>query len=177
MKEAMVYMSAIGFALSLFPIHFYNYLYINTENKYASLNTGVYGIINLFNVNTVKDRPGEMEVNGKSKKIDLRTINASAYKIFNSLCIYKIVQLGDFGMQSDGNAYALLSQNALTTALYKFIQTNGNYAKLRNYTIANEEHGFVRYYLKAVTIVNSFVIGKIILIFLMEKLHGKVKKK
>ena len=177
MKEAMVYMSAVGFAFSLFPVHFYNYIYINTENKYASLNSGLYGLINLFNVNTVKDRPGEMEVNGKSKKIDPRTIKASAYKIFNSLCIYKIVQLGDFGMKQDKNAYALLTQNSLTVALYKFIQTNGNYAKLRNYTIANEEHGFVRYYLKAVTIVNSFVIAKIIMILILEKLNVKAKQK
>ena len=174
MNEAMVYLSAIGFAFSLLPIHIFNYVYVNTEKKYASLNVGVFGIINFFNVNTVEDKPGEMQVNGKNKKIDPSVIRASAYKIFNSLCFYKIIQLGDYGVQEQKSATVALMQNALTTAIYKFIQINGHYAKLRNYTVLNEEHGFVRYYLKSVTIVNSFVIGKIIAILILEKLNVKV---
>ena len=171
MNEAMVYMSAIGFALALFPIHLYNYIYINTETKYAGLNVCAYRFIRFFNANTIKDRPGEMQVNGKNKKLDLKKRHR-AYQIFNSLCIFKIVQLGDFGLAKQNNAYIALTQNALTTAIYKFIQINGNYAKLRNYTVLNEEHDYIRYYCKAVTIINSFVVGKIILILILEKLNA-----
>ncbi len=172
MNEAMVYMSAIGFALSLFPFHLYNYIYVNTENKYMAVNVCAYRFLRFFNANTVKDKPGEMQINGKRKKFDLKDIHFSAYKIFNSLCIYKIVQLGDYGLSEQKNSYLVLAQHAFTTAIYKFIQINGNYSKLRNYTILNREHGFIRYYCKAVTIINAFVVGKIILILIMEKINA-----
>lgn len=173
MNEAMVYLTAIGFAISIFPVHLYNYLYINTETRYAGLNIGVYRYLNFFNANTIEDKPGEMQVNGKNKKMDLSAVRASAYKIFDTLCIYKIVQMGDYGLKDDKSAYVALFQSAFSTAIYKFIQAHGNYAKLRNYTILNEEHGFLRYYLKAVTIINFIVVGKIILILIMEKLNVK----
>ena len=177
MTDAMVYLSAIGFALTIFPVHLYNYIYLNTEQKYAGINIGIYRFINFFNANTVKDKPGEMQVNGKSKKVDIAKIRYSAYKIFNSLCLYKIIQLGDFGIREQNNAYVALAQNALTMAIYKFIQINENYTKLRNYTVFNEEHDYVRYYCKAVTIINLFVAGKIFLILIMEKIHAKNKEK
>lgn len=177
MNEAMVYMSAVGFAIALFPIHFYNYIYINTENKYASLNVCAYRFLRFYNANTVKNSIGEMQVNGKNVKFDPQKVKYSAYKIFNSLCLYKIVQLGDYGMTGQNNAYIVLAQNALTTAIYKFIQINGNYTKLRNYTVLNQEHGFIRYYCKAVTIVNIIVINKILLILLMEKIYALKNQK
>ena len=177
MNEAMVYMSAVGFALALFPIHLYNYVYINTETKYAGLNICAYRFLRFYNANTVKNKPGEMQVNGKNIKFDPQKIKFSAYKIFNSVCIFKIVQLGDFGLAQQNNAYVVLAQNALTTAIYKFIQINGNYTKLRNYTVLNQEHEFIRYYCKAVTIINSFVVGKIILILIMEKINALKNQK
>lgn len=177
MNEAMVYLSAAGFALALFPIHLYNYIYINTETKYAGLNVCAYRFLRFYNANTVKDKPGQMQVNGKSKKFSPEKIKFSAYKIFNSLCIFKIVQLGDYGLIKQNNAYVVLAQNAFTTALYKFIQINGNYTKLRNYTVLNQEHEYIRYYCKAVTIINSFVVGKIILILILEKLNALKNQK
>ncbi len=177
MSEAAVYIAAIGFALCVFPFHIYNYVYINTADKYASVNAGVYKI-NFFNANTVKDKPNEMQVNGKSKKIEPNKLKLSLYKIFNQLCIYKVVQLGDYGVMNENNAYIVLAQHGLTTAIYKFLQMNGNYCKLRNYTILNCEHSAIRYYAKAVTIINLFVVSKIILIIFLEKLHErKIKKK
>lgn len=173
MNEAMVYLSAIGFALTVFPVHLYNYIYINSEDKYASLNIGVYRLFNFFNANTVKDKPGEMQVNGKSKKMSISDVRYSAYKIFNTLCIYKIVQLGDYGMKKQNNAYVALAQSAFSTAIYKFIQINGNYSKLRNYSVLNHESEFIRYYCKSVTILNFIVVGKIILILIMEKLNER----
>ncbi len=166
-----MYLGAAGFLLAVFPFHIYNYLYINTADKYASINAGVFKF-NFFNANTIEDDPTGMQINGKNKKINAKSFNLSVYKIFNQLCIYKIVQLGDFGMKNQNNAYVALAQYGFTTAIYKFIQMNGNYCKLRNYTIFNEEHSGIRYYAKAVTIINLIVVAKIILIIIMEKIHA-----
>jgi len=172
MTDVLVWLAAVGFLLAVFPLHVYNYFYINTEKKYASVNAGIYGI-NFFNANTVENNPREMQINGKKKNIDPSKFKLNFYKIFNQLCIYKIVQLGDYGMQKDRNAYILLLQNGLTTAIYKFLQMNGNYGKLRNYSVLNAEHSEIRYYAKAVTVINGIVIAKIILIIIMEKINER----
>ena len=176
MNEALVYLGALGFTIFIFPIHINNYIYINTGLKYASLNIGIFKF-NFYNVNTVKDSFSEMQINGKSKKVDAKKLNVSLYKIFNQLCIYKIVQLGDFGVKKDANVYAALVQNCFATAIYKFIQINGNYCKLRNYTIFNEDHSEIRFYAKTVTILNLSVIAKIIFIIIMEKMYAFKTKK
>lgn len=176
MNDVLVWLATVGFLLSVFPIHIYNYLYLNTASKYASINAGIYKI-NFFNANTIENNPREMQVNGKKKKIDPSTLSINFYKLFNQLCIYKIVQLGDYGMQNPNNAYVVLAQNAFTTAIYKFLQMNGNYGKLRNYTVLNEEHSDIRYYAKAVTVVNILVIAKIFIIFMLEKLNERKNQK
>lgn len=173
MKEAMVYLAAAGFLISVFPIYVYNYVYINTEEKYASVNVTFYRFIKLFNMNTVKDKPNEMQINGKSKKVNSDLLKINYYRMFNQVCVYKVIQLSDFGLVNTNNAYAALTQSALTTAVYKFLQINGNYTKLRNYIVLNEEHSDIRYYAKVVTIINLLVIAKIILIFIMEKIYER----
>lgn len=170
MNDVIVWLSAIIFLLAIFPVHIYNYLYLNTAIKYASVNVGVYKF-NFFNANTVENNPKEMQINGKKKKIDATKFSMNYYKIFNKLCVYKIIQLGDYGIQKNANAYILLAQNAFSTAIYKFLKINGNYCKLRNYTVINREHSEIRYYAKSVTIVNVIVVTKILFIILMEKLH------
>lgn len=160
------------FALTIFPFHIYNYVYINTAEKYASLNVGLFKF-NLYNANTVKNKLNFMSVNGREKKMDQNMLKVNFYRLFNQLCIYKVVQLGDFGVEKSANAYGLLAQYAATTTLYKLLQINGNYCKLRNYTIVNNEHDFVRYYAKMVTIVNLWVVSKIFIIYLMEKLNER----
>ena len=170
MSLLYISLAAVLFAISVFPVHLCNYVYINTAQKYASLNVGVYGF-NVYNMNTVKDHPNEMQINGKNKKIQPDKIKLSYYKIFNQICLYKIIQLGDYGMQNQNNAYVALAQNCFTTAIYKFIQMNGNFCKLRNYAVLNEEHADVLYYSKAVTIINLIVILKVILVIIGDKLH------
>ena len=172
MNLALVWLSAAGVLLFIFPIHINNYIYVNTGSKYASLNVGIFKF-NFYNINTVSDSFGEMQINGKNKKMDAKKLNISLYKIFNQLCIYKVVQLGDYGMKKEGNAYVALAQSCFTTAIYKFLQINGNYCKLRNYTVLNEEHSEIRYYAKAVTILNLTVVAKILFIIIMEKLHER----
>lgn len=171
MSEALIYVACAGFLISYFPLHVYNYVYIDSANKYFSINVTLFRFIRLFNVNSIKDKPGEMEINGKSKKIDLNVIRKQGYNIFNQLCIYKLVQLTDFGLKKDSNAYVALAQNAATMALYKFLKINGNWVKLRNYTIFNNEHGEVQYYLKAVAIINMLVVTKMLAIYLWGKLN------
>jgi len=173
MNEAMVYLAAVGFLISVFPIYVYNYVYVNTEEKYASINVTIFRFLKLFNINTVKNSPGKMQINGKDKQLKPETLKVNFYRIFNQLCIYKVVQLSDFGMKNTNNAYVALAHNSVTTAAYKFLQINGNYTKLRNYTILNEEHSSIRYYAKAVTIINLMVIAKIALIYLMEKINER----
>lgn len=167
----MVYISAAAFLVSVFPIYVFNYVYVNTEEKYASANITLFRFLRLFNINSVKNKPNEMQINGKNKKIDFSILKINLYRIFNKLCIYKIIQLSDFGMKNQSNAYILLAQNGLTTAIYKFLQVNGNYCKLRNYTVVNEEHSSIRYYAKAVTVINVFVIINILFLFLLEKIN------
>lgn len=170
MSLVFISFAAAIFALSVFPLHLYNYIYVNTAQKYASVNVGVFGI-NFYNINTVKDHPNEMQINGKNQKIQPDKFKLSFYKIFNQICLYKIIQLGDYGMRNQNNAYVALAQSSFTTAIYKFIQVNGNYCKLRNYAVLNEEHSDVLYYAKAVTIINFIVIIKVLLIIIGEKLH------
>lgn len=172
MSEAVVYIAAIGFLIAVFPFHIYNYVFINTGTKYASFNAGVFAF-NFFNANTIENHPNEMQINGKNKKIDAKKLNIGIYKIFNQICLYKVVQLGDYGMEKQGNAYVALAQHAFTAAIYKFIQMNGNYCKLKNYTIFNEEHSEIRYYAKAVTIINLLVVAKIFLIIILEKINER----
>ncbi|MDE6598369.1 MAG: hypothetical protein K2K60_07000, partial [Clostridia bacterium] len=152
-----------------------NYIYVNTDDKYVSVNVTAYRFIRLLNLNSIKNNPAEMQVNGKNKKVNPKFLRVNLYKIFDQLCIFKIIQLSDFGMKNPNNAYAALAQNGVTTAVYKFLQMNGNYTKLRNYTVLNAEHSYVRYYAKAVTIINLTVLTKMFLIYLMEKAYNELK--
>lgn len=177
MDEALVYLSAIGFLISVFPIHVFNYVYITTTQPYASLNVTLYRFFRVLNVNTVKNSATKMIVNGKEKKMDKSFINKNALKIFNNLCITKIIQVADFGLKKQSNVYFAFGQNCLTQALYAFVRINGGRVKLRNYTLLNYEHGDITYYLKLVGIINLMTIGKIFSILLLEKLNElKIKK-
>ena len=112
-----------------------------------------------------------MQINGKKKKIDPTKFSIDYYRIFNRLCVHKIVQLGDYGVRDDKKIYVLIVQNALTNAIYNFLKINGNHCKLKNYTVLNEEHSEIRYYAKAITILNIIVLIKIFSIIIMEKLN------
>lgn len=172
MNEALVYIAAAGFLISVFPIHVFNYIYINTEEKYSSINVTVFRCIRIFNINTVENKPNEMQINGKNKSINSDMLKLNFYRLFNKLCIQKVIQLTDFGLKQQSNAYLAVIQNGITTAVYGFLKINGNSSKLKNYVILNEEHSSVRYYAKAVTIVNLLVVTKILLTFLTEKIYA-----
>ena len=89
MNEALIYIAAAGFLISVFPIHVFNYIYINTEEKYASINVTVFRFLKIYNINTVKNKPNEMQINGKNKNVDIDIIKTNFYKFFNKLCIQR----------------------------------------------------------------------------------------
>lgn len=170
-SKVIIYSTAIIFLIVVFPIHIFNYVYVTTEKKYASLNVSLFRLIPIFNINTVKNSLSKMDVNGKEKKMDKSLINNNALKIFNNLCITKVVQLSDFGLQNPTNIYIAFGQNCLTQAIYAFIRINGGRVKLRNYTLFNYEHENITYYMKLVGVINLLTIGKIFTLLLWEKLH------
>jgi len=176
-SEALVYVSAIGFFIAVFPIHIFNYVYITTQQPYASLNISLFRIIPVFNLNTVKNDVTKMNVNGNEKKLSATVINKNALKIFNNLCITKVVQLSDFGLKNQSNVYLAFTQNCLTQAAYAFIRANGGKVKLRNYTLFNYEHENINYYLKLVGVINLITVSKIIMILIWEKLNEYKNKK
>lgn len=173
MNEVLVYGSTLGFFIAVFPIHVFNYLYISTEQKYASANVCIYRLFTVLNVNTIKNKPTSMQVNGSEKKMNLQLIKGKQLKIFNNLCITKIVQLIDCGVNNEKNVYAVLAQNALTGVAYAFCQMNGGKTKLRNYIVLNYEKDTVNYYMKLVGVINIISVSKLFLILLWEKLNER----
>lgn len=170
-SNVLVILTAIGFFILLFPVHIYNYVYVNTKDSYASVNVSAYRLIRILNANTIKNSPDKMQINGKDKKFDKNLVNVNYLKIYNNLCLTKVIQLGDFGIQSDKGAYFALFQNTLSQALYAFVKVNGGRTKLKNYTVLNEEHGDVLYYAKVVGVINLLTLTKIISILILEKLN------
>lgn len=177
MNDLLVYLSAIGFFISVFPLHFANYVYVNSAEKYAGLNVTLYSVIRVFNVNTVKNSVNKMQINGKEKQVSPSVVNKNAVKIFNRLCLTKIIQLTDVGMRNQNNGYIALAQSALTQAVYAFVRVNGGRTKLRNYIVLNEEHGDIVYYMKFVGIINLIAVSKIITLLIMEKFNELKKQK
>jgi hypothetical protein len=145
---------------------------VNTREKYASVNVTAYRYLKILNVNTVKNSIAKMQINGKEENIQISNAPPYAYKIFNNVCITKIIQLADFGLQGEINGYLSLAQINLTKALYLFVKANGGKTKLKNYVILNYDHDFINYYLKVVGVINLIVVFKIILVLIMEKIKN-----
>lgn len=163
----------IVFVTVLFPLHVDNYIYINSSDHYAGVNVLLYRFIRVFNINTIKDSFDKMQINGKDKKIDADVagvLKSNALKIYNNITFTKIVQLGDYGIASNGGAYAAAAQHALTQVIYSFVVLNGGRSKLKNYIVLNKEHDNIIYYAKISGVINLLSIMKIILILIMEKI-------
>lgn len=173
MSDVLVYLFAVGFFLAVFPLHIFHYVYVSTSLEYASVNSSLYRLIRIFNANTVKNSRTKMMINGKERDIKLTAIPPSVKKIFNALYFTKIVQLGDFGLKEEKNGIIALAQNGATRALFLLIAASGTRCKLKNYTVLNYEHGYINYYLKAVTVINLITVSQIIFILLTEKLHER----
>lgn len=167
---AIVIMSAVGFFLLLFPIHISNYVYADSYEGYASMNVCVYRYIKLFNINTVKNKPNHMMVNGKDREIDFTHVKANAFGIIKRLQVYKIIQLGDYGLLDGTNAYVALIQRFVSGVLHSALFFSGSYAKLKNYTVLNQTNSGLRYYAKVEIAINAVSIIAIILYLISEKI-------
>lgn len=177
MNTLLVYITAILFIISVFPVHVLNYVYVSTESGYASINVTLYRLITVINLNTDKRLKilNKPQNDDKQKKI-MTPVNW--LKIYNKLCITKIVQLCDIGLLNEENVYLALGQHMLTSAAYAFVKINGGKTKLRNYRIFNYEHGEVNYYLKLEGVINVMSLLRLILTFYWEKIKNerKIKK-
>lgn len=174
-SEALVYISAIAFLIAVFPVHVTSYVYISTAEKYASINVTLYRLITILNANTEKPpKPNGSEEDEKDK--DKLMTPPNWLKIFNSLCITKIVQLGDYGLQNPDNAYIALANSAVTETVYAFVKINGGRTKLKNYSVLNYEHDNVNYYLKLAGVINIITLLKLLIIFYWGKINEKQVK-
>lgn len=171
--QTVPYLVAAALALLLFPLRLDNYIYINKDERYLSLNVALYRIIRIFSLNTVKNSPDKMSVNGRDKRIDSSFLKSNALKIFNNLTLLKVIELGDYGTAGEVGAYAAAAQNALCGALFSFIRGNGGKTKLRNYIILNQEHSNVLQYVKISGVINALGAIKLLIILFAEKLHER----
>lgn len=174
MNEAIVYIAAIGFLISIFPVHVFSYVYLSTQNNYTSLNVSLFRLIPLLNFNSKKAFKIKKDGSDDDKKSFPKPKYPSHYlDLYNKLCLTKIVQVADFGMQNQNNAYALLAQHAATQGLYSFVRINGGKTKLRNYVVINNEHGDINYYLKLVGVINLMVLLKLVIIYFWSILNER----
>ena len=171
-NDALVYISAISFFIAIFPVHVFNYVYISTSERYAGINITLYRLFTILNINTER-KPKLIKEKDKEKSDDKILTTTNWLKLFNSLCITKIVQLGDYGIQNPDNAYVALANKALTDAIYTFVKINGGKTKLKNYSVLNYEHSHINYYLKLVGIINIITIIKLFTIFFWGKLNER----
>lgn len=174
MSVALIYISAIAFLISVFPVHIIAYVYVSTAEKYASINVTLYRLLTILNANTEKPpKPDGKDDENDEKKKDKIMTPPNLLKIFNNLCLTKIVQLGDYGLQNPDNAYVALANGAVTDAAYTFVRVNGGKTKLKNYTVFNYEHPNVNYYLKLTGVINLITLSKLIMIFYWGKINEK----
>lgn len=175
MNNALVYISAIGFLIAIFPVHVINYVYVSTGEKYASVNVTLYRLVTIINLNTDKTDLKIRQTKPKKKQI---MTPANWLKIYNKLCITKITQVSDFGLLNPDNAYLALLQNAASCALYTFVRANGGRTKLKNFTVLNYEHDKINYYLKLTGIINVMTLLRLFSIFIWGKINErKIKEK
>lgn len=169
MENLIVYGVTSLFFFSVLPVYVSVYAYADTEKKYASANFCLYRAIRFLNVNTEED--GRLMINGKDAKMKPALALRDGKIAFDNLCIFKIIQLSDFGMGNEKGAYAALLQSAATFPLYSYISKKGSSCKLKNYVVLNAEHDHIKYGAKVVSVVNLLVAIKILFILLLERIN------
>lgn len=171
----MVYITAVLFFISVFPVHVISYVYVSTAEKYASVNVTAYRLFTIINKNTdelknfsLNDFKKKDEPKDKKKKL---ITPQNWLKLFNKLCLTKIVQLCDYGVQNPNNVYVALAGSAVTDIVYAFVRINGGKTKLTYHTVFNYEHDDINYYLKLTGIINVMTLVKMFAIFLWGKMN------
>ena len=168
MENFIVYGGTALFFVSVLPVYVSVYAYADSGKKYASANFCLYRIFRFLNVNTEED--GRIMINGKEARINPAAAVRDGKIALDNLCVFKIIQLSDFGLGSEKSAYAALLQSAVTFPLYSYIDKSGSASKLKNYVILNAEHSEIKYCAKAVSVINLVAALKILFVLLMERI-------
>ncbi|MGN0806626.1 MAG: hypothetical protein ACI4MC_06260 [Candidatus Coproplasma sp.] len=158
----------------IFPVHVFSYVYITTQKGYASLNVSLFRLIPLYkDKNQLKFDIGSIADSAKDEGGVKLKYPSHYVDLYNKLCITKIVQVADFGMQNQNNAYTALAEQSLTKALFTFVKINGGKTKLKNYVVLNGEHGYVNYYLKLVGVINLMSLLRLIIVYFWSVLNER----
>lgn len=174
MSELIIYLSAAAFIIYIFPVHVYTYVYVTTQKGYINLNVSLFKFIPLYKGH-FKLKPSFKDIKPLFKNDGgLKLKYPSHYiDLYNKLCITKIIQVGDFGIQNEDNVYLALAQNSLTQALYTFVKVNGGRTKLKNYVVLNNEHDYISYCLKLVGVINLIVLIRVFIVYFWSVLNER----
>lgn len=168
---AMQYIVAALFALLVFPVHVYSYLFASTQYKFAGLTLRLYSFIPILRVNTIKNNPMRMDVNGKEMPLSPKNFRYRNLELARRLSILKIVQLGEYGTGSAASASAAVGQHILTDAVYEMLAYADPNITLKNYTILNEDTSHINYGIKLVNAVNLLSTMSIVILLIRGKFH------
>ena len=171
MQDTTVYAWLIIFTVLILPMHFYNYLYISSEDKFAAYNLKLYKYIPVIRISTIKNHPMKMDINGNESGISAKYFNHRVLEIAKRLSILKIVQLGDYGSQKTTSLSVALLQHTITETVYGMMHYADNNIKLKNYSIINEESSSVHYCLKVVNSMNLLSLISIMVLMARGKLN------
>lgn len=168
-------LSVAAFAISVLPVHVYSYAYICSADGQAEVTSSLYKLIPIFGLKLNYHNIQKLASRDKdsANKNDGGGTNFNLLEIYNKLCILKIIQLSDFGLQSGIGAYAALAQSWLTELLYAFVKCNGGKTKLRNYVVLNREHDNIVYYIKIVGVINLITLSRLFIVYLWGKLNER----
>ena len=169
MENFIVYGACSLFFFSVLPVYVSVYAYADSGQKYASANFCLYRALRFLSVDN--DEGGKLRINGKAAGFNPATALRNGKIVFDNLCVFKVIQLSDFGLQSEAGAYAALAQSAVAFPVYSYISKKGSTCKLKNYVILNEEHGNIKYSAKVVSVINLIAALKILFILLLERVN------
>lgn len=166
MQNLVVYGTSALFAVALLPLYATVYIYADSGSRYVSANVYLWRVFRPVCISTAED--GKMQFNGKEIKFTPAAALKAGKALIDNLCLFKFVQLCDFGLQSHYGAYLALFQRMAALPLYEYLTVTGSSCRLKNYTVLNAEHGHVIYCGKAACAVNIVAAVKILISVLRE---------
>lgn len=172
MSEVIFYSTTILFFLSVFPINLYGYAYISSTNKFASFQLSAYKIIPI--VNKQINNHSVLQFNNKGKFVLKNPKRIK--KIFNKICITKIIQLSEFGVQNGNLATLAIMQYGVTHTFYDYLKDASN-TKTVSTVIFNAEHNEFNYCVKIVGVINLFSFLSLLIIYFWSCINERKSKK
>lgn len=169
MQNVIVYVSIIMFALALLPVYANVYVYADSGRRYFSAKVLLWKFIPVVKLSTAEN--GKMRLNGNELKIKPGDALSLAQLTMHNVNLFKLIQLGDFGIQSNTSAYLALLQYVGWLPPYNAIKYSGRVCKLKNYVILNCSRERIVYCAKAVCAINLIAAIKILILMLKENVN------